>query len=123
MDDKTLNFIHKEKSIQNRNIFASQILIISISYALLTLWLNSIRANANIWFVWLLIIVQFLLYFSIFSVSYQRAKVLGLKSFGFAIFVILAILGRVENWEIIIIPITIIVMLILSFKIRGKYSN
>jgi len=67
--------------------------------------------------VWILIIIQFSLYFWIFVNSYQRSKVLGLnKNLAWIIFSILAILGRVNNWELLVIPLLIVVMIIFSAR-------
>ena len=123
IEGKTRNFIKTEILTQERNVFISKILIILAGYIGLTLWLNAIRTTAPLWFVWVLIIIQFLLYFLIFSVSYGRAKVSGLKRFGLVLFIILAILGRVENWELVIIPSTIIIMLIISAKNKNVSSE
>jgi len=108
--------------VENRS-FWFRILASAIGYFLITTWLNSIRATASLWFVWILIIVQFSLYFAIYITSYSRSKVLGLnKNVAWIIFVTLAVLGRVENWEIIIIPLLVVTMLVLS-GINKKISN
>lgn len=102
--------------LENR-LFWSTILLSSIGYLIITLWLNSIRATAPIGFVWILIIIQFTLYFSIFVASIQRSIVFGLNnSISFILFTILAILGRVNDWELVIIPLLVVIMLILSVK-------
>jgi len=113
------NFLTNEMlKIENR-MFWSKLLSSVIGYILITLWLNSIRATTSLWFVWVLIIIQFALYFSIFITGYQRSKVLGLnKTLAHVIFVVLAVLGRVNDWEIIVIPLLVIVMLI--FSVRNK---
>ena len=64
-----------------------------------------------------------ILYFSIFVISYQRAQLIGIKRFGIIPFIILAILGRVENWEIFIIPLLLITMFLLSAKYVNKIEN
>lgn len=89
-------------------------------YTGITFWLNAIRATAPLWFVWVLIIVQFALYFSIFISSYRRAIVCGLnKNISLIIFTALAVLGRVNDWEILVIPLAIIVILIFSMKTKN----
>ena len=103
-----------------KDAFATLIIITTMGYAGITSWLNAIRASAPYWFVWILIIVQLILYFYIFTASYIRAKICGLnKNFGFIIFLALAILGRVNDWEIIVIPLTVIIMLIVSSKAKN----
>lgn len=111
------DFLKNEVLTMENRLFLAKIIGSSIGYLLITLWLNSIRATASLWFVWVLIIIQFTLYFSIFISGYQRSKVLGLnKNFGLIIFIILAVLGRVNDWELIVIPLLVIVMLIFSAR-------
>lgn len=119
---KAENFLKNEVlKIENR-LFIGKLLGSAIGYMLITLWLNSIRATASLWFVWVLIIIQFALYFSIFITSYQRSKVFGLnKNLGFFAFVILAVLSRVNDWEIIVIPVTIIVMAVFSLMNKKSF--
>jgi len=100
--------------LENR-MFWMKILSSSIGYWLVTLWLNSIRTNASLLFVWILIIMQFALYFLIFITSYHRSKVYGLsKNNARNLFIVLAFLGRINDWELLIIPLLVIIMLILS---------
>lgn len=117
MENKANDFIKNEVlKIENR-IFFARILGSAIGYALITMWLNSIRTTVSLWFVWILIIIQFSLYFWIFVNSYQRSKVLGLnKNLAWIIFSILAVLGRVNNWELLVIPLLIVVMIIFSAR-------
>lgn len=117
--NKANEFIKGEVLKLERNGFAVRIIITAIGYVGITFWLNAIRATAPLWFVWVLIIVQFALYFSIFITSYRRAITCGLnKNISIIIFTVLAILGRVNDWEIAIIPLTIIIMLIFSTKAK-----
>ena len=122
-NEKAENFLKNEVlKIENR-LFLGKLLSSAIGYTLITLWLNSIRATASLWFVWALIIIQFALYFSIFITSYQRSKVFGLnKNFALIVFIILAVLGRVNDWEIIVIPATVIAMVVFSL-INKKVSD
>lgn len=115
----TENFLTNEViKIENR-MFWAKLIGFAVGYTLITLWLNNIRATSSLWFVWVLIIIQFALYFSIFIIGYQRSKVFGLnKTPALIIFVALAILGRVNDWEILVIPLLIIAMLILSVKTK-----
>ena len=108
--------------IENR-LFIGKLLGSAIGYTLVTLWLNSIRATTSLWFVWVLIIILFALYFLIFITSYRRSKVFGLnKNLAFFTSVILAVLGRVNDWEIIVIPATVVVMVVFSL-INKKVSD
>jgi len=109
--------------IENR-MFWAKILGSSVGYLLITLWLNSIRATASLWFVWVLIIIQFALYFAIFISSYQRSKIFGLnKNLALVLFTILAILGRVNDWELVVIPLLIVIMLIFSVRNKNVSEN
>jgi hypothetical protein len=98
-----------------RNTYTIKIFSNLAGYVAVTLWLNSIRATASLWLVWILIVAQLILYVLIFSISYLRLQECGLKRLGLIVFV-LFILGRVENWEILAIPITIAFTLIISFR-------
>lgn len=108
-------FIKKIILQNERRIFAGKLLTIFVAYIGITLWLNSIRTNASLWFVWTLIIVQLALYCSIFYVSFYRAIICRLKYSGWIIGACF-VLGRVNNWEIIILPALVVGMLILSAR-------
>ncbi len=113
------NLLQKKGLQYEKRVFVFKIICTLIGYIGITLWLNAIRATAPLWIVWTLIIVQFILYCSIFSVSYLRSKVCGLKRFGFIIFLIPLILGRINDWELLVIPLLIIIMLIVSAKTKN----
>ena len=105
--------------IENR-LFLSRIIGYPILYLVITLWLNSIRETASLTFVWILIIIQFVFYFLIFITSYRRSNALGFnKNITPYVFIILIILGRVNDWELIVIPILVIVMVILSSRSKN----
>lgn len=98
-------------------LFLGKLLGSTLGYTLITFWLNSIRATAPLWFVWTLIIVQFSLYFLIFFTSYQRTKGFGFNNnLAFVLFVVLAVLGRVNDWELLIIPFVVLIMFVLSLR-------
>jgi len=118
--NKANDFLKNEVLKIERTSFIFRILASALGYAGITFWLNSIRTTAPLWFVWVLIIIQFALYFLIFIVGYQRATVCGLnKNLGLIIFTALAVLGRVEDWESLIIPLTVVIMLIVSTKTKN----
>lgn len=115
METKAQDFVRNEMLKNENRIFVGKIITISVFYLVITLLLNHIRTTASLWIVWPLIIIQFVLYFSIFVATISRAKVFGLKNWSaFIIFLVLAVLGRINDWEMIIIPITVLVMTILS---------
>lgn len=115
MENKSSDFI-KNMVLQLENRwFWVKILGSSVVYLLITLWLNSIRTTATLWFIWVLIVIQFALYYSIFFFGYQRSTVFGLnKNLAFILFIILSILGRINDWELLVIPLLIVTMLVFS---------
>lgn len=118
-NNKAHDIIKGEVLKFERNAFIFRIIATVVGYAGITFWLNSIRATASLWFVWVLIIIQFALYFSIFIASYRRAIICGLnKNIGLIIFT-LTILGRVNDWELVIIPLMVIIMLIVSARAKN----
>lgn len=120
MENKVNDFLKNEVLKMENRMFWAKIIGSSIGYLVITLWLNSIRATASLWFVWTLIIIQFALYFSVFIAGYRRAIVCGLnKNIGLIIFIALAILGRVNDWELAIIPLTVVIMLVVSMKAKN----
>ncbi len=115
MDSK--QFINDEVLKIDNRLFCARIIGYSVSYFLISWWLNSIRTTASLWIVWPLIIIQFVLYFSIFYTSYSRSKVFGLnKTLALIIFVVLTVVGRVNDWEVLVIPLLAVVMIILSSR-------
>jgi hypothetical protein len=117
ISNNSKNFIKGEILKLERNSFAIGIIINVVAYSLITLWLNSIRTTAALWFVWVLIIIQIILYVLIFVKSYNRSRVFGLKAApGVTLFTILFWLGRVNDWELLIIPLLVVIMLILSAR-------
>jgi len=119
-ENRAHEFIKREVLKMERNSFAVRIISAALGYAGVTFWLNAIRANAQLWFVWVLIIVQFALYFSIFVAGYRRAIVCGFsKNVSFIVFVALTVLGRVNDWELAVIPLSVIVMLMVSARAKN----
>ena len=108
-------FVNGEMAkLENRMVWGAM-LGSSLGYLIVTLFLNSIRATASLWVVWPLIIIQFALYFWIFIAGYQRSKALGLnQTAALILFVALAILGRVNDWEVLVIPVLVVAMLLWS---------
>jgi len=124
-NEKQNEFIKKEKLNIGRASFLADITYPILFYIGITYWLNYVRPTASLWFIWILIIIQFILYFSIFIICYKYFKKCGLnKFFGIMIFIILAFLGRVENWEFFIIPFSIItIAILLSFRLLDEYKE
>jgi hypothetical protein len=115
MNTAATDFIHNEQMKIDNRLFWGRIVGSSLGYLIVTLFLNSIRTTAPLWFVWVLIVIQFALYFSIFIAGYSRSKALGLnKTVALVVFVIFAVLGRINNWEIIVIPLVVVGVLVCS---------
>jgi hypothetical protein len=119
LNDKADPIIKDGVLKRERNIFIFKIISIVICYTIITLGLNSIRAAAPHWSVWFLIALQLTLYFLTFFICYQRAERCGInKTLGAILFIILAVLGRAENCEYFIIPLTVIVMIRYSARYK-----
>ena len=118
MEDKNVElseFAYNQRLKIERKLFAGRLLGSAVGYLLITLLLNSIRATASLWVVWPLIIIQFTLYFAIFITSYSRSKALSINAvLSLIVFTALAVLGRVNDWELVVLPVTVVAMLILS---------
>ena len=100
-----------------RRGFIFRLLVTIVGYVGMTLWLNSIRQTAAIWFVWVLFAVQFLFFISIFVACSIRARQCGFRH-TWLMFVPL-VLSRVNNWELVVIPALAVIMLILSARNRN----
>lgn len=105
--------IKKELLKTEKALFIGRLVFVLVGYIGLTLWLNAIRQTAALWFVWVLIILQLLFFFSIFVTCLMRAIQCGYRH-PFWIFFVLAIASRVNNWELLIIPVMVVIMLVLS---------
>ncbi len=113
----TNDFVNREILKTEHRLFIGHILSLAMGYVIITLWLNHIRATASLWLVWPLIIIQLLLYFGLFTSGYNRSKVFGLnKNIAFIIFLSLAVLGRINDLELLVIPLLLVVMFILSVR-------
>ena len=105
--------IKREVLRAKKNIFIFNLSLVLAGYVGTTLWLNAIRQSAAIWFVWVLIALQFFLFISIFVVCSMRAKQCGHRYRWFWLFPILA-LSRVNDWELVLIPALVLTLLVLS---------
>jgi hypothetical protein len=120
LNDKAGEIIKVDVLKFERNIFIFKIIAIVICYTIITIGMNSIRATAPHWSVWVLIAIQLTLYFLIFFICYQRAERCGLnRTIGSIFFIALAVLGRVEHCEFFIISLTVIGMI--KYSARNKY--
>lgn len=94
-----------------KNLFTFRVIFTVIGYVGITFWLNAIRQTAAIWFVWLLIGVQIFLFLTIFVVCSLRLQQCRKPTWWL---LLPLVLSRINDWEIVAIPATIIVTLILS---------
>lgn len=109
--------------VERRNFFVA-ILASFIGYTIITYLLNLIRATASLWLVWPLIFIQIILYISIFALSYRRLVLTGINNkIALLCAGCLLILGRINDWEHIVLPVTLVVMLIISQRIRRVYAS
>ena len=105
--------IKREVLRTEKNIFIFKLFLALAGYIGTTLWFNAIRQSAAIWFVWVLIALQFFLFISIFVVCSMRAKQCGHRRV-WLILVLVACASRVRNWELVLIPVMAVTMLVLS---------
>lgn len=109
--NRVTEMITNEVLRTEKNIFIFRILITLASYVGITYWLNAIRQTASLWFVWLLIGLQIFLFLTIFVVCLLRLRQCRKNTWWLSLPLILS---RVDNWEVVIIPATMIVTLVLS---------
>ncbi len=108
-------FLKNETLKHDHSWFLATLFYPLVGYIIVTLILNAIRVTAPLWIVWLLIIVQILLYISIFVINYRRAVVMGLNKYtSLGLFSLLAVLGRINDWELAVLPLIILIMFLLS---------
>lgn len=122
MSEKADELIRREVLRGDKNGFILWLFLVLAGYVGTTLWLNAIRQSAAIWFVWVLIILQLFFYFSVFVVCLLRAKQCGYR-YAFWVFLALAVASRVNNWELVLIPLMAATMLILSERNRKVSSE
>ena len=113
MNERANELIKREVLRAEKNAFIFWFFLALVGYVGTTLWLNAIRQHAALWFVWVLIVLQLLFYFSIFVACLRRARQCGYQ-YAFWVFLVLAIASRVNNWELVLIPGMAVTMLILS---------
>jgi len=105
--------IKREVLRAEKNAFIFRLFLVLAGYVGTTLWLNAIRQSAALWFVWVLIVPQLLFYLSIFVVCSMRAKQCGYRH-AFWLILVPCIASRVNDWELVLIPATVVIMLVLS---------
>jgi hypothetical protein len=110
------DIITKELLRMENGAFIVRLFLVIGCYVGVTFWLNAIRQTAAIWFVWVLIAVQFFFLISIFVVCSLRAKQCGFQHTW--LILVALILSRINNWEVVIIPALVVFMLILSTRNR-----
>lgn len=102
-----------------RATFLSGLTFNIIGYIGITFLLNSIREHSSIWLVWTLIVIQIFLYFWIFTKCYMYIIGKGFnKNIAFIIELVLVILGRVNDWELLAIPCIVLISLIIPRKTK-----
>ncbi len=109
--NRVTGLIAREILRTEKNLFTFRLLAVLASYAGVTYWLNSIRHSAALSVVWCMIGLQLFLYLTIFVVCSLRLRQCRRKAWW--IWGPL-ILSRVNDWEVLLIPLTAIITLILS---------
>lgn len=97
-------------------MFAVKLLVATFGYVGVTLWLNAIRQTAASSLVWVLIALQLLCFFAIFVVCWGRAQQCGFRHTW--LMIVPLILSRINDWEWVILPALVVIMLILSARNR-----
>jgi len=109
--NRATEIITREILRAEKNLFIFRLFLTVACYVGITLWLNTVRQTISAWLLWTFIAIQLFLFFTIFVVSYLRLWQCRTPSWWLWIPLILS---RINNWEILAIPATLIVMLILS---------
>lgn len=105
--------IKREILRAEKNIVIFRLFVCLAGYVGTTLWLNAIRQASALWFVWILIGLQFFFLISIFVVCSMRARQCGHRHPYIWLLPIL-FLSRVENWELVVLPALVVIILIIS---------
>lgn len=109
--------ISNEVQKMAHGVFVLRLILTIGAYAGVTFWLNAIRQTSAIWFVWVLIAVQLVLFLSIFVVCSMRARVCAFRH-TWLLFIPL-VLSRVNDWEVVVIPVMAVAMCVLSARSRN----
>ena len=94
-----------------KTAFIFRLVVTVVSYAGITIWLNAIRQSTSTFFLWLLIGVQLFLFLTIVVVSSLRMRACRKPAWWLWIPLILS---RINDWELVAIPATMIVTVMLS---------
>ena len=106
-------WVHRMALRTEKTYFISQMLLTVGTYLGLTLLLNAVRGgDASVVFLWAFVIPQLLLYLYIFCLAAARASKCGYRVSWLVGF--LAILGRVNNFEVFVIPAVVLASLVVS---------
>ena len=109
--NRAVEIIAREVLRAEKNLFILRMFLTVVAYVAITFWLNAVRQTVAAWLLWALIAVQFFLFLTIFVVSSVRLRQCRLASWW--LYIPLA-LSRINDWEILAIPATITIMLIVS---------
>ncbi len=98
-------------TLPKKNIFFVRMFLTVAGYVGITIWLNAVRQTVSAWLLWTLIALQLFLFLTIFVGSSLRLRQCRIP--GWWLWIPL-VLSRINDWEIVAIPATVIVMLVLS---------
>lgn len=109
--NRAFDIITREVLRAEKNIFIFRMLLTVVTYVGVTFWLNAVRQTVATWLLWTLIAVQLFLFLTIFVVGSLRLRQCRIASWWLWIPLVLS---RINDWQILAIPATIIVILIIS---------
>ena len=110
--------IERELLAINRKKFTSGLICGSALYFFFGYVLSS--AHGMTGFVWLGIFGQYFSYFGLFIAGYDRALAAGVgRGLAGMILAIAFALGRIDGWDLAVIPLFVVAMLILSAQIKS----
>ncbi len=113
--NRAVEIITRKVLRAEKNLFILRMFLILSAYVGLTLWLNAVRQTVPTWLLWTLIAIQLFLFLTIFVVSSLRLRQCRIASWWLWV---PFVLSRINDWEILAIPVWMIVMLIISERNR-----
>lgn len=100
--------------IENRK-FVKLIILNVLLYFLFSFFLNKVRASISLFILYPMIFIQFYMLFLVFKSCYNRMIDCGLNKYlSYITFILICATSRINNLEIIVIPIMIIITILIS---------
>ena len=114
MSHDVADFATREVLRMERRFFVVRFLGALGAYTVVTIWLNAIRQTVSTGILWGLILLQSVLFISVFVVSFGRLRQCGRKH-QWLLFIPL-VLSRINDWEVVVLPVLALIMLFLSAR-------